>query len=91
MQLVTFGMLTERPGFPKNWTTCNRWIERDGFPPGRLIGRQRWTEDELEAWVKSRPTAKARLRGRASSSPMGASDEQGNTGNQARHYWHDGQ
>jgi len=42
------------------------WIEQLDFPPGRLLGRTRcWTEDELKAWVESRPTGKAKLRGRA--------------------------
>jgi hypothetical protein len=49
-----------------NWPTINRWIEQEGFPPGRMIGRNRvWLEDEVKDWIKSRSSAKTPLRGRA--------------------------
>jgi hypothetical protein len=48
------------------WTTLNRWIAEEGFPPGRLVGRIRlWTEPEIMDWFMARPSAKAELRGRA--------------------------
>lgn len=42
----------------RNFVTLGRWIEREGFPPGRLLGPNSrvWTEDEIEAWIKSRPS-----------------------------------
>jgi hypothetical protein len=50
----------------RTWTTLNRLIKEEGFPPGRLIGRERvWLEDEVFDWIKSRPTGKAPLRGNA--------------------------
>ena len=43
-----------------NWTTLNRRIAKEGFPPGRLVGRRRvWTEAEILRWLETRPTAKA--------------------------------
>lgn len=49
-----------------NWTTLNRRIANEGFPPGRLVGRKRvWTEAEILRWLETRPTAKLPPRGRA--------------------------
>ena len=63
--LLLFDDIRERK-LARNWNTLNRWIKDHGFPPGRLIGRNRvWTEPEVLAWIESRPTGKARLRGRA--------------------------
>jgi hypothetical protein len=44
-------------GIVKNWVTLKRWIEKHGFPPGRLLGPNTrvWTEAEIEAWFLSRP------------------------------------
>lgn len=65
MQFLFFDDLRSRR-LVTTWTTLNRWIVEDGFPPGRLIGRNRvWTEAEVSAWIESRPTGKATLRGRA--------------------------
>ena len=53
-------------GLVQTWTTLNRWIDKLGFPSGRLIGRNRvWTEAEVLAWIESQPIGKAKLRGRA--------------------------
>ena len=39
-----------------NWRTLNRWVEREGFPPGIRYGASRvWDESEIEAWLASRP------------------------------------
>jgi predicted DNA-binding transcriptional regulator AlpA len=39
------------------WPTLNRWIEKQGFPPGHIVGRRRlWLEDDVLAWIRSRPT-----------------------------------
>jgi hypothetical protein len=42
----------------RNHVTLKRWIEREGFPPGRMLGPNSrvWREDEIEAWLASRPT-----------------------------------
>jgi predicted DNA-binding transcriptional regulator AlpA len=46
-------------GIVGNWVTLARWIEREGFPPGRKFGPNTrvWTEAEVEAWIESRPIA----------------------------------
>ena len=42
-----------------NWPTLKRRVEQDNFPPGRYIGKNSrvWTEEEVEAWWLSRPSA----------------------------------
>ena len=42
-----------------NWVTLKRRVEKDNFPPGRYIGKNSrvWTEEEIEAWWLSRPSA----------------------------------
>jgi hypothetical protein len=48
----------------KSWPQLRGLQEREGFPLGRLIGSVRsWTEDEIAAWLESRPVAPAPLRG----------------------------
>jgi predicted DNA-binding transcriptional regulator AlpA len=56
--LLRFSDLKER-GIVRNWPTLSRWIERDGFPPGRKLSAntRAWSEEEVEAWLNSRPTA----------------------------------
>jgi hypothetical protein len=46
-------------GIVRNRTTLRNLIRNAGFPPGRLIGLncRAWTEDELDTWLASRPTA----------------------------------
>lgn len=46
-------------GLVFNWPTLLRWIEFEGFPPGRRLGpnTRAWTAEEVEAWVASRPVA----------------------------------
>jgi len=50
--------LKER-GVINNRPTLNNWIKKLGFPPGQLTGpnSRTWSEDEVEAWLDSRPTA----------------------------------
>jgi hypothetical protein len=69
MRLLRFKDLGDKPlELVSTWTTLNRWIEQEGFPRGRLIGRDRvWTEDEVLGWVEAQPTDKATLRGRGKS------------------------
>ena len=58
--LLRFADLKSR-GVVANWVTLRRWIDREGFPPGRMVGpnTRAWTEDEIETWLASRPIAGA--------------------------------
>jgi len=40
----------------KNWVTLQRWIEREGFPAGLLLGpnTRAWREAEIDAWLATR-------------------------------------
>ena len=55
--LLRFRDLKDR-GIVRNHPTLMRWITKQGFPPGRWLGPNSrvWTEDEMEAWLRSRPT-----------------------------------
>jgi hypothetical protein len=57
-------------GIVGNWTTLQRRIERDGFPPGIWLGANTrvWAESEIEAWLASRP--KAGDEGKKTAAPM---------------------
>ena len=63
-KFVRFPVLQQR-GIVKSWPMLKRRIERDGFPPGRMIGpnSRAWTEDEIEDWIASRPVAGPEPRG----------------------------
>ena len=63
MRLMFFGDLrAER--IVKTRTTLKEWIENQGFPPGRLVGPHRvWSDEEVYAWVMSRPSDKAPPKG----------------------------
>jgi predicted DNA-binding transcriptional regulator AlpA len=56
-------------GLVKSWPMLKRRVERDGFPPGRMLGpnTRAWTEDEVEEYENSRPTAGPAPRGAAKS------------------------
>ena len=43
-----------------NWPTLLRWIDENGFPPGRLVGpnTRAWTEAEIENYLASCPASK---------------------------------
>jgi hypothetical protein len=47
-------------GIVPNWPTLTRWIETQGFPPGRLLGPniRAWTADEVADWLGTRPTGR---------------------------------
>jgi predicted DNA-binding transcriptional regulator AlpA len=49
--LLALGIIRNRP-------TLNNWIRDLGFPPGQLTGpnSRTWGEDEVHAWLDSRPT-----------------------------------
>ena len=48
----------------RNHPTLSRWIKKQGFPPGRLIGPNTrvWTVEEVEAWWESRQARTPRLK-----------------------------
>ena len=45
-------------------TTLDKWIREQGFPCGRIVGRNRvWLEAEVLAWIEARPSDRAPLKG----------------------------
>jgi predicted DNA-binding transcriptional regulator AlpA len=46
-------------GVVSNRVTLGEWIDKLGFPPGKMTGpnTRTWTEEEVEEWLASRPTA----------------------------------
>jgi predicted DNA-binding transcriptional regulator AlpA len=67
-KLLRFRDLQAR-GIVKTWPTLKARIKRDGFPPGRMTGpnTRTWTEDEVDEWIRSCPTAGPAPRGAAKS------------------------
>ncbi|MER9167340.1 AlpA family phage regulatory protein [Mesorhizobium australicum] len=57
-KLLRFVDLAER-GIVKNWPQLRRLVDKNDFPPGRMLGENSrfWTEPEIEAWLASRPLA----------------------------------
>ena len=55
--LLRFRDLKAR-GIVSNHVTLKRWIAKEGFPPGILLGpnSRAWLESDIEAWLASRPT-----------------------------------
>lgn len=53
--LLRFKDLQAR-GIVDNRVTLRRWIDGQGFPPGKRLGpnTRAWTEDSIDAWVASR-------------------------------------
>ena len=65
MQLLFFEDLRSQR-IVQTRTTLKKWIDEQGFPAGRMVGRHRvWTTAEVMAWIEARPTEKAPLRGAA--------------------------
>ena len=62
-------------GIVGNHVTLKRWIEREGFPPGRMLGPNTrvWREDDIDAWLDLRPTDNTLLRGAALHNAEGTS------------------
>ena len=62
--LLRFSDLKAR-GIVGNWMTLKRWIDREGFPPGVMLGpnTRAWTKSEIEQWLANRPTRRRALRG----------------------------
>jgi len=50
----------KKRGIVKSWPMLRRWIKLYNFPEGRKLGPNTrvWTEEELEAWLATRPTDK---------------------------------
>lgn len=57
-KLLRFNDLKSR-GIVTNWPTLLRWVESEGFPPGRMLGpnTRAWNEAEIENWIAARPAA----------------------------------
>ena len=66
IMLLRFRDLKDR-GIVANWPSLKRRIEKDGFPPGRMIGEntRAWLESEIDAWIASRPIEGPEPRGAA--------------------------
>jgi hypothetical protein len=64
--LLRFSDLKQR-GIVHNHMTLARWIEREGFPSGFMLGPNTrvWREIDVERWLDSRPTENTILRGAA--------------------------
>lgn len=43
----------------KSWPQLKRLTDKYGFPKGRMISPnvRAWTENEVDGWIESRPTA----------------------------------
>jgi predicted DNA-binding transcriptional regulator AlpA len=56
--LLRFRDLKAR-GIVTSWPMLKLRVERDNFPPGRMVGpnSRAWSEEEIDAWFKSRPIA----------------------------------
>lgn len=41
-----------------NHVTLGRWIAKEGFPPGLMLGPNTrvWREADIDAWITSRPS-----------------------------------
>jgi hypothetical protein len=59
MRFLRFSDLRDR-GIINSWPMLRRRIDRDGFPPGRMLGPnfRAWSEAEIDEWLATRPTAK---------------------------------
>jgi len=58
VKFLRFNDLVER-GIVSNRPCLHLWIKNYGFPRGVLLGpnTRAWREDEIEAWLASRPVA----------------------------------
>jgi predicted DNA-binding transcriptional regulator AlpA len=65
-RFLRFGEL-KADGIVNSWAQLKRLIALQGFPPGRMLGpnTRAWTEEEIAAWLTSRPVAGPAPRGAA--------------------------
>ena len=65
-RLLRFSDLNER-GIVNSWAQLKRLKQLHGFPPGQMLSPnvRVWSEAEVDAWLKSRPTAGPQPRGAA--------------------------
>jgi predicted DNA-binding transcriptional regulator AlpA len=80
IRLLRFRDLQAR-GIINSWPMLRRRIEFDGFPRGFMAGpnTRRWREDEVEAWIESRPVAGPAPRGIAKANRERARSKANNT------------
>jgi predicted DNA-binding transcriptional regulator AlpA len=47
----------QKIGIVTNWPQLKQLVQKQGFPPGRLLGvnSRAWPQEEVEAWWCSRP------------------------------------
>lgn len=59
-RLLRYDDLVAR-GIVRNRATLRNWINQQGFPAGQMIGpnTRAYPEDEVEAWLASRPQHRA--------------------------------
>jgi predicted DNA-binding transcriptional regulator AlpA len=59
--LLRFRQLKER-GIVQSWPQLKRLQQLHGFPLGRMLSpnTRGWTEDEIDAWIESRPIENTR-------------------------------
>jgi predicted DNA-binding transcriptional regulator AlpA len=73
--LLRFRQLKER-GVVGSWPQLKRLQEGQGFPPGRMLSPnvRAWTEEEIDAWLASRPIAGPAPRGIAKTKAIARRD-----------------
>jgi predicted DNA-binding transcriptional regulator AlpA len=59
MKFLRFADL-KAAGIVNSWPMLRRRVERDGFPPGIMLGPNTrvWSEQEIEDWLATRPSVK---------------------------------
>jgi predicted DNA-binding transcriptional regulator AlpA len=64
--LLRFRDLKQRK-IVNNPVTLSRWIAREGFPRGFMLGPNTrvWRESDVNVWIDSRPVENERLHGAA--------------------------
>ena len=70
---LKFSDLKKR-GIVSNWQTLRRWIDREGFPPGIMLGpnSRAWLADLVYQWLDSRPQGGKKRGGESNSRPWTA-------------------
>jgi len=52
-----------KAGIVNNRVTLSRWIEKEAFPSGVMLGpnTRAWLKDEIDRWCSSRVTSRKRV------------------------------